>query len=371
MKKRLFCLAISALLLLSGCGRTAEGSTSPPSDDAPSAESEQPYDGPVNPLTGLPIREAAVNNRPVAIMLNNLKQALPQVGQSQADMIYEVLAEGGITRMLAVYQDASQAGMIGSVRSARTYYLELALGHDAIFLHAGGSPDAYAKIKSWGVTSLDGISGTYGGLTPESSLFWRDADRRKQNGYEHSMVTTGAAIEATLSNSSLRLEHADGYQYDMLFSPDGTPAHGTDATVITVPFSPYKTGVFTYDSESGLYMVEEYGAPYVDGNTGGQIGVTNVLILKTSCQLISGDSAGRIAVDLSSGGTGYYACGGQLIDVVWKKQSPGGQFIYTDLQGDRISFGAGKTYVNIVPLTCQVTVNELSAQLRVPSRKNS
>lgn len=361
MKKRLFCLAISALLFLSGCGRTAEDSPPPSSDDAPPLESEQPYDGSVNPLTGLPIRETAVNNRPVSIMLNNLKQALPQVGQSQADIIYEVLAEGGITRMLGVYQDASEAGMIGSIRSARTYYLELALGHDAIFLHAGGSPDAYAKIKSWSVTALNGISGSYGGLTPESNLFWRDADRRKENGYEHSMVTTGAAVEATLSSSTFRLEHVDGYQYNMPFSPDGTPAHGTEAAVVIVPFSPYKTGVFTYDSKSGLYMVAEYGAPYVDGNTGDQIGVTNVLILKTSCQIISGDSAGRIAVDLSSGGTGYYACGGHLIDIVWRKQSPDGQFLYTDLQGDPISFGVGKTYVNIVPLTCQVTLNELSA----------
>lgn len=90
-----------------------------------------------------------VNRRPVAIMLNNLKEALPQLGQSQADVIYEVPAEGGITRMLAVYQSLDGVGKIGSIRSARPYYLELALGHDAIYIHAGGSEDAYAKIRQW------------------------------------------------------------------------------------------------------------------------------------------------------------------------------------------------------------------------------
>lgn len=71
------------------------------------------------------------------------------MGQSQADIIYECLAEGGITRMMGVYQSVEGVGMIGSVRSARPYYLELALGHDALYIHAGGSEDAYAKIRSW------------------------------------------------------------------------------------------------------------------------------------------------------------------------------------------------------------------------------
>ena len=79
-------------------------------------------------------------NRPVAVMLNNLKAAQPQLGVSQADIIYEVPAEGGITRMLGVFQTLEGVGDLGSIRSARPYYLELALGHDALFVHAGGSP---------------------------------------------------------------------------------------------------------------------------------------------------------------------------------------------------------------------------------------
>ena len=145
MGKKLLPLLLTLPLLLSACGGTPEpeDSASPSPSPVPTVEvatpSPTPYDGPVNPLTGLPIGEEWVNRRPVAIMLNNLKQALPQLGQSQADIIYEIPAEGGITRMVGVYQSLEDVGTIGSIRSARPYYLEVALGHDAIFLHAGGA----------------------------------------------------------------------------------------------------------------------------------------------------------------------------------------------------------------------------------------
>ncbi|MCD7947247.1 MAG: DUF3048 domain-containing protein [Oscillospiraceae bacterium] len=358
MKKEWLTVLLAGALALSGCRAGEEiGAFEHEVPVFAAEQTEPPYDGALSPLTGLPISDEAANRRPVAIMLNNLKQAMPQLGQSQADIIYEVLAEGGITRMLAVYQSVEDVEMIGSVRSARPYYLELALGHDAIYLHAGGSPDAYTKIRQWGVDAMDGVNGPYSGQTPESNLFWRDAARKKANGLEHSMVTTGTAIERTLAASSYRLTHADGYSYEMQFAADGTPQDGVDAAVLTVPYSYYKTGVFTYDSDAGLYWVEEYGAPYVDGNTDEQIGVTNVLVLRTACNAISGDSAGRITVDLSGSGTGYYACGGQLIDIVWSKSYPDGQLYYEDLDGNPIVFGAGRTYVNIVPTNSEVEIS--------------
>lgn len=154
MGKKLLPLLLALPLLLSACGGSPGPEVSPTPSALPTATpsptaepTPTPYNGPVNPLTGLPIDEEWVNRRPVAIMLNNLKQALPQLGQSQADIIYEIPAEGGITRMVGVYQSVEDVGTIGSIRSARPYYLEVALGHDAIFLHAGGSEDAYAKIR--------------------------------------------------------------------------------------------------------------------------------------------------------------------------------------------------------------------------------
>lgn len=365
MKKRVLAFC-TALLLLSACGNQNEApdpsvavsaeptpviSAEPTPEPEPSLEPAPEYTGPFNPLTGLPVGEEAVNARPIAVMLNNLKQAMPQLGNSQADVIYEVLAEGGITRMLALYQSVDEVGLIGSVRSARTYYLELALGHDAIYLHAGGSPDAYNKIKAWNVTAFDCVNGPY-----EGTLFWRDANRIKNNGKVHSVVTSGEKIQELLPTYRVRLEHEEDWSYEMLFAQDGTPAGGEQARKIQVPYSSYKTGVFTYDEELGKYRVDEYGSAYVDGNTGEQVAVTNVLILKTKCSLIPGDDAGRITVDLTGTGEGWFACGGQIIPIQWSKADVNDQLVYTTRTGEALALGAGNSYVNIIPLENEISV---------------
>ena len=305
MAKKVLPAVLALILLLSACGSRLPSPTGTPAHQEPSptvapTPESTPYDGPVSPLSGLPMGKEWVNRRPVAIMLNNLKEALPQLGQSQADVIYEVPAEGGITRMLAVYQSLDGVGKIGSIRSARPYYLELALGHDAIYIHAGGSEDAYAKIRQWGVTALDGVNGPYMSNSENGNLMWRDPERRKSYSLEHTVVTTGTSIIERLPTYGLRLEHEEDYRCQMNFVEDGTPAGGAEAPRITVPVSHYKTGVFTYDPDSRLYRVEEYGEPYVDGDSGEQVAVTNVIVLKTACRY-TGDSLGHITVDLSSG----------------------------------------------------------------------
>lgn len=371
MKKRIVTLLTVFALFLTACSNSAEDTPTPQETQqntpTPSPTEVQPDPTPevvvtpekepeivdefFNPLTGLPMEEEKVNDRPVAIMLNNLKAALPQQGVSQADIIYELLAEGGITRMLGVYQSVDGVGKIGSVRSARTYYLELALGHDAVFLHAGGSPDAYDKIKAWNVTALDCVNGPY-----EGSLFWRDSQRLKSMSREHTVVTSGDKIMELFPKYSFRKEHAEGYTYNIQFVEKGAPENGSVANEIQVPFSAYKTGVFTYDKTSGEYFVEEYGMPYVDGNSNKQVSVTNVLVLKTDCSMIPGDKAGRLAVDLSQG-EGWFACGGKMIPIHWCKKSVNSPLEYFTQDGQPLFLGVGKSYVNIIPLSNEITVS--------------
>lgn len=366
MGKKWFLLLLALTLLLAACGAPAAEVTPTPGPDPlpiedplPTPEpTPTPYDGPLNPLTGEPIDEKWADKRPVAIMLNNLREAQPQLGQSQADILYEVLAEGGITRMMGVYQSVEGIGKIGSIRSSRPYYLELALGHDAVYIHAGGSEDAYAKIRQWGVAALDGVNGPYMSNNENGNLMWRDPERRKSYSLEHTVVTTGASIiERFAGYSSLRQEHEEGYVYEMAFAEDGTPAGGAPANKITVPFSNYKTGVFTYDASTGRYLAEQYGGPYVDGNTGEQVSAVNVVVLLTACRN-TGDKYAHITVDLSSGGAGYFACGGQVIGITWSKSAPDGQLVYRDLNGNPLTFGVGNTYVNIVPLDSAVSFEE-------------
>ena len=342
---------VPAMLLLAAlcaCGpkETSASSSAPPEEPSvstlapvePEPEPQLPY---VNPLTGEGCAADIGRNRPVAIMLNNLKKALPQLGVSQADIIYEAVAEGGITRMLGVFQSVEGVGEIGSVRSARDYYVSLALGHDAIFLHAGGSPQAYDAIEDWGVTALDCVNGPY-----EGTLFSRDQERKK------------TIQELLPTYKRVTLEHKEGYTDPMSFLGEGETASGTPAQQIEVTFSSYKTGVFTYDSASGLYKVEEYGAPYVDGNTGEQVAVKNVVVLFTDVSSIRGDSAGRQSVRTTGTGEGLLFCDGVQQSITWSKKNHSSPLEYTDANGQAVKFGVGHTYVNLVGGASAVEVRE-------------
>lgn len=361
LKRRLLLLLLALVLVLSACGKGGEepGSSASPAPDvsavpsqtpAPSPEPSAVPDDKVNPLTGLTIPGQGTNTqRPVAIMLNNLKKALPQQGNSQADIIYECLAEGGITRMLGVYQTMEGVGEVGSIRSSRPYYLDLALGLDAIYIHAGGSEEAYSDIKSWNVTSLDFVRST-----AYNAIFWRDPDRRRDNGLEHSVLTSGQVIMENFPNYSFRKDHQEGYSLPYTYAEDGTPVEGESALTLTVPFSNYKTGVFTYDEASGKYLVEEYGKPYVDGNNGQQVAVTNVIVIRTSCKAI--DDVGRMRIDLHGhSGDGWFACGGKVIPITWEKKDLNSPITYTKADGTPLTLGQGNSYVNVIPLSNTVT----------------
>lgn len=343
-------LVIWVVISLTGCGKNTD-SGEVPADQVSAAEPEpkpapepEPYvPAGTNPLTGEPMEPAFENCRPVAVMLNNLKAAQPQMGTAQADIIYEVPAEGGITRMLGVYQTLENVGNLGSIRSSRSYYLELALGLDALYIHAGGSPGAYRDISAWNVDNMDGVQGG-----SDAEIFWRDAERRKRAGYEHSLLTSGENIQAYLDEGHFRTEHQVGYAYHQAFAEDGTPVDGTSANQVKLRFSAYKTGIFDYDIASGKYLVSQYGGPYVDGNTGEQVGVTNLLVLETAISVIPGDTEGRLNVRLTGEGSGRFFCGGKTVPIRWSKTDRDHQFVYTLEDGQPLTLGQGNSYICII-----------------------
>jgi hypothetical protein len=283
-------------------------------------------------------------------MINNIKQALPQYGLMKADIIYEAVAEGGITRLVAVIKDPSLAGIIGSVRSTRSYYLDIAQGHDALLLHAGASEMAYADIKSRSVTALDAIKGGY-----EGSLYYRDKERRKNNGLEHSLMTSGERIEETVSKASFRTEHKEGYSYPVKFEQD-VKLGGQTANEISVRMSQYKTAVFKYDEESGRYFVSQYNIKHMDADTNEQLNVKNVLVLFAKISPIKGDAYGRMEIDLVGSGDGVYAVNGEIVDIKWSKDSYTSPFIYTNTDGSERVFNAGTSYICIVSSASSVEV---------------
>ena len=289
----------------------------------PEAEPEPAVPAGMNPLTGLPMEPEYERNRPVAVMLNNLKKAQPQLGNAQADIIYEVPAEGGITRMLAVYQTLDGIGTLGSIRSSRPYYIELALGHDALYVHA---------------------------------VFWRDQERRKTMDYEHTLVTSGEKIQSFWDSSKYAKTHGDGYTYSQTFT-DEPLTGGATAEHVKLAYTSYKTGLFDYDAATGRYLVSQYQAPYVDGNTGEQVSAVNLLLLETNISVISGDKEGRLKVRTTGEGDGLLCRNGQSVPIHWSRADRNSPFVYTTADGQPLALGRGNSYVCIMdPKTSKVDV---------------
>ncbi len=358
MKKRILAFLLAALMVLTlvGCGGDKGTDTKDPGKQEGTTSNTEKEDGKqpdsstepevldgTNPLTGLPMNSKYENNRPVAVLFNNLFRALPQLGIGEADIIYELPAEGAITRMLGIFQSLDGVGELGSIRSARAYHLEAVLGHDAILVHAGGSPGAYENIPAWSVDNIDGVKGN-----ASQTVFWRDADRKANMGYEHSLLTSGEKVLEYLGKSKIATEHAAGYTYPQAFADESNLDGDLAADILRVRFSKEKTGVFEYDAETKQYKVSQYQDAYIDGNTNEQISVTNVLVLVTDIETIPGDTEGRLDIRMTGEGSGLYFCGGKYTGVRWSKADRNSPFVYTLSDGTPLTMAKGTTYVNII-----------------------
>ena len=353
-KRRCTSLLLAGLLMLplAACGKKdpGEASSPPPPEPTvsvivpvePEPEPEFPY---YNPLTGEGLYDDISEKRPIAVMFNNLRKALPQIGVGQADVIYEIVAEGGITRMMGVFQDLEGVGDLGSIRSARDYYVSLALGHDAIYIHAGGSPQAYEAFSKWGVTHIDFVNGPYG------NMCWRDPDRRKTAGLEHSLLTSSEKVLEQMP-SRFTLEHKEGFAVGWAFDKEPPAGEKQQVSQLTVPFSKYKTGHFTYDSPQNRYLIEQHidGAdePYVDGRTGEAVAVSNVLVLFTDVGVIKGDDKGRMEVRTTGTGDGLLLRDGALYEITWQRDKRTDCYSFLDKAGKEIPLNVGPSYINIV-----------------------
>lgn len=361
-KRRWGTLLLAGLLMLplASCGKKDSGEASSGQTGsvsrseepaisviAPVDEPEHPY---IHPLTGAGLDEDVSARRPYAVMFNNLRKALPQIGVPKADVIYEIVAEGGITRMMAVFQELEGVGDMGSIRSARDYYVSIAKGHDAIYIHAGGSPQAYQAFNDLKMSNIDFVNGPYG------NMCWRDSERRKTAGLEHSLLTSSEKILEQLPKKFAQ-EHDESYAVGWTFDEE-VPAGGQAAERLTVPFSTYKTGHFTYDAEENCYLIEQHidkqDVPYVDGGTGEAVAVRNVLVLYTDVSRVKGDDKGRMAVRTTGKGEGLLLRDGQLYEISWERDSEKVCFSFLDSSGKPFPLAVGSSYVNIVSSDAKV-----------------
>ncbi|MCD8359193.1 MAG: DUF3048 domain-containing protein [Oscillospiraceae bacterium] len=355
--KHFFSMTLALLLLLSACTNrevveetpepTAEATAEPtptptPSPTATPEPTEEPEPAYRNPFNGAALDEP-YSGRPFTVMLNNLNIALPQCGNGEADIIFECLAEGGITRMIGIYSDITGIEKLGPVRSIRPYFIDIALSFGAVICHAGGSTDAYTRLYTGGLSYIDGVNGSY-----SFSVFYRDQQRLASAGYEHSLFTTGDDLYKAAEERNYTLETDDPETYDsgFHFTKDGAVTDGEAADTISVSFGA-KTTTLHYDADSGLYSMEEYGSTYIDANTGDAVTFRNFLAIYASTSVL--DSYGRLSVDLFTGGTGYFACGGAYVPITWEHESTNDCFHFYLEDGSELLFGEGSSYVAVLP----------------------
>ena len=333
-----------------GAEGNGESETETVTDLIPETEVKLPKDEPkfIHPLTGLPTETDISAKRPVSIMVNNLQASLPQSGVYSADILWECLAEGGITRLMMISTEYEKLPKVGSVRSARDYYIDFAQSYDCIFIHAGGSEYAYNTLYARGINRLDGVNGPspYG-------VFAREQDRIN-SGYaiEHTLfLQGGSAIQSGIASQGYRTTRADGYAKPMNFAEWGeTVQNAKKATHVGVLVSAQQYVDYVYDEVSKTYLRFQYkGQPHVDSAAKQQLAFKNVIIMYNDSGAISGDDKNRIWMATTGESTGYYITEGTYREIVWKKDYHYSviKYYYKDT-GEEVKLNRGKTMINVV-----------------------
>ena len=340
---RIASLALIALLLMAlaaGCGgkKEEEGTVEQETEqespvEIPEPEEPEPVFAHVAPLTGVP-RETEAKQRPVAVMINNLAPARPQSGLPHADVVWEVLAEGGITRLIAIFQsDEAYEGAIGPIRSIRPYMIELAESYNAVIVHAGASNDAYAILQRQKKEHLDEI-------TNAGAYFRRDSSRKAPHNLYSDLpnLRKGAEKRGYAADAEI-----PAFRY-LDEEGDGTTAG--DAREIDIRFQ-LKNYIVTYRYDAGKRQYFRFinGEPHTDLVSGEQLAATNLVVLGAPHKVL--DDEGRLAIDLNAGGPAMLIRHGEAIECTWERDASGVIRLMKD--GAELPFARGTVYYHLVP----------------------
>jgi len=317
--------------------KTLTEDTDTPADESLTEDTDIPAF--ICPLTGLETDKATVNSRPVAVVINNHTKARPQSGLSQAAICYEVLSEGNITRIVAVFHDFDTQ-RIGPVRSIRHYFVDFACDYDAILVYHGGSPRGYAAIKEAGVAALDAMR--------HSGTFWRDPERLMIPGmFEHSSYTGEALIREAQGQMMFRPVVHEGLNPGFFFYDEPTfPKGASWAPFVNVPFAEQYSSAFVY--KDGLYYKSIEGTPQIDEETGERLSVSNILIQNVAVSFIPGDRAGRRDIDVIGEGSGKLLTHGGSVPIKWSKDSRESPTRWYNEDGSDLYLNKGKTWICLV-----------------------
>jgi hypothetical protein len=287
------------------------------------------------------------NSRPYAVMINNIKDVWGyQCGLQDAYIVYEMIVEGGYTRLMALFKDVDLE-RIGSVRSSRHYFLDYALENDAIYVHFGWSPQAQSDIASLNIDNINFLT---------SSGYFRDYSLPLAT--EHTAFTTTSDIMKVASNFNYRTTSDEDTLLN--YSVDEIDLSTKDGAILAnnvyIKYSSSRDTSFVYDSENKVYNRFQNSIAHKDYVTGLQYTAKNIIVYQVKNTTIEGDSSGRQTLDNIGSGNGYYITEGYAVPITWTKTSRSSKTVYKYLDGTEIDVNDGNTYIQIQPLNQTLTI---------------
>jgi len=278
------------------------------------------------------ITAQSIEKKPLAVMVENSEGARPQSGLDKANIVYEVLAKGGITEFLAIYYD-QDAEEVGPIRSARPYFVSKSLEHQAIYVHAGGSGEAYSLIREEKIDDINEFI--------DFQPFWRSTDRSPPNNLYSSTIK--------LRNEANKLGYIEMIKkQDYQFKTDiNEVLNGRKTNAIVIPYNIIYSVTYTYDVESKKYLRFMNDEPHIDAGSRRQITVENIIIQFVPTKVI--DEEGGLSINFIGDGKGLLFFKGASEEITWGKPDLRARTIFTYKKGDRIALTPGNVWIQIVP----------------------
>lgn len=283
-------------------------------------------------------------DRPIAVMIDNHKGAWPQAGLNEAYIVYEIIVEGGESRLMPIFKGKSLE-KIGPVRSSRHYFLDYALENDAIYVHFGWSPQAESDISTYKVNNINGIS-------ESSSDFWRVKDKKAP----HNAVTNTENILKIATRKGYRTTSSAtsvlNYKKEEVNLEEGIVANE-----VQIPYSKSNLVSYKYNEETKKYERYSKGIKQTDWDTEEVVATKNIIItFAQNYTLTDVENKGRQGLKNIGDKKGYYITNGKAIQIVCSKSSRTEKTIYKDLLGNVIDVNDGNTFVQICPIDAEVVI---------------
>ena len=301
-----------------------------------------------DPLTGRMVTEAVAERHPIAVMVDDQQDARPQSGFTDASVVWQAPAEGGIPRYMMIFQDRV-APSVGPVRSSRLYFIAWASEWKAVYAHVGGSPQALQTLRDKGRGQLvyNADEFRWGGI-----FFHRTKDRFPP----HNVYTSGKELRSL----SKRLGATDGpLKAAWRFAPEAPLAARPTGGRITVAYS-YNQIVYRYDRASNTYLRSVTGAKkQIDRGTNKQVAPKNVVVMVMSfAPLNDGSKKHRLEAQFTGKGTAWIATNGTTIKGTWRKRSMTDPTRFYDASGKQVQLTVGQTFVQVMPRGSSIVIKD-------------